>query len=85
MATSAYSAGVIARGVLKGVTTKNLTTTRSERMLGLLMSVHIKIIEAKDAAAANKTMQTFVGILKEDAAYKKFAKSLGKAASKQKN
>ena len=79
LATSAYSARLIGSDLLKGVTTKNLTTTPSERMLMLLMEVHTRITDAKDHKEARATiMTTFLDIVKLDAAHKFMAERIGK-------
>ena len=78
LATSAFSAGLIGRDLLRGVTTKNLTTTPSERMLMLLIEVQTRIADAKDRKEARAIMKTFLDIVKEDAAHKFMAKRIGK-------
>ena len=78
LATSAFSAGLIGRDLLRGVTTKNLTTTPSERMLMLLIEVQTRVADAKDRKEARAIMKTFLDIVKEDAAHKFMAKRIGK-------
>ena len=78
LATSAFSAGLIGRDLLRGVTTKNLTTTPSERMLMLLIEVQTRIADARDRKEARAIMKTFLDIVKEDAAHKFMAKRIGK-------
>ena len=78
LATNAVSVGLINMDLVRGVTTKNLTTTPSERMLTLLIEIYTKLATAKNSKEAKKIMKTFLDIVKADAAYRSLVKRIGK-------
>ena len=78
MATHAVSVGLINMDLVRGVTTKNLTTTPSERMVMLLIEIYAKLTTAKNAETSKKIMKTFLDIVKAEPAYKPLVKRIGK-------
>ena len=78
MATNAYSADLITKDLMRGVTSKNLTTTPSERMVMLLWNIVDKLDAARDAETCKAIMKTFLDIVRAEAAYRPLVKQIGK-------